>query len=370
MTNGKRQMKWNRGGIGAAVLFAITSGLGCTAVLGDFSTTHESMTEDSGVLADASGEEAGCQRGVQECRGNELRTCGADGVMRTLSCPNSCNAGKCLNCKTGNCGVQWRGFFENVRQRWSLGPGTLRPNRQCTNNACSGVCIPGKTQCDGTTAQTCKGTEWSSVQCPFACIDGACGKCDRARFNALANSGNFAVATALGGISRSAPICTPAACTGSCAPGSTQCRGRVVQTCVQGTSWVDATTPCPNACVEATGACGGTCIPGATRCPAASMSSNLETCSNDGVWETSACPFVCQSNKCAGECVPGTFRCNGIKDVEQCPRPDGLWHPLSTCTPGICDVNAANHCKGVCTPKAKRCMGRRRRRPATTMANG
>src|SRR3954454_6008340 len=157
MTNGKRQMKWNREGIGAAVLFAVTSGLGCTAVLGDFSVTHESMIEDSGVPVDASGEEAGCQRGVQECRGNELRTCGADGVMHALACPNGCSSGKCLDCKPAT--VQCSGPDSTITcdDKGHWGASTYCPNRQCTGNACSGVCNPGQTKCDGTTAQTCKG---------------------------------------------------------------------------------------------------------------------------------------------------------------------------------------------------------------------
>ena len=175
MTNGKSQMKWNREGIGAAVLFAITSGLGCTAVLGDFSVTHESMTEDSGAPVEAS-----AKSGMSARRARVPRQRVADVRRRRrdahVELPEQLQRGQVPGLQTGNCAVQRRGFVENVRQRWSLGPGHFVPlpavHEQCVQRGLH----PGQNPVRRDDRANMQGTEWSISQCPFACIDpGVCG---------------------------------------------------------------------------------------------------------------------------------------------------------------------------------------------------
>ena len=77
-----------------------------------------------------------------------------------------------------------------------------RPNRpRCPPLCAGGICVPGSRQCNVSQPQACtvEGT-WldDGAACPY--------------------------------------ICTGGTCTGTCTPGSTQCSGRTVQTCMGGTS--------------------------------------------------------------------------------------------------------------------------------------
>ncbi len=143
----------------------------------------------------------------------------------------------------------------------------------CSAGVCTGMCVPGATQCNGDAPQTCDatGTWQSGAACPKVCSAGACA--------------------------------------GKCIPGSMQCSDRTPQTCDATGRWVSGTT-CAHLCQA--GACAGVCDPGDARC----QGDVPQMCDATGQWQSgTACPFVCSAGGCAGKCAPGDTRKCGSADT-------------------------------------------------------
>lgn len=144
-----------------------------------------------------------CMSGAQQCAGSTARVC-VDGLWQEESCAG----------------------------------------RACVDGACRGACEPGKTRCDGLTAQTCTDQgEWPTGEvCPYMCTAGMCtGECAP---NEPKHCAGTTVVKCAGGTwvpDEVCPnLCTAAMCTGECVPGTKQCSGNTPQTCDANGHWQDS----------------------------------------------------------------------------------------------------------------------------------
>ena len=138
------------------------------------------------------------------------------------------------------------------------------------------MCVPGTSQCNNGTPQTCDSTgAWidDGTPCPFVCQNGAC--------------------------------------TGMCTPNDVQCMGNVPQICDADGQWQSGTA-CPFVC--AAGVCGGECVPNDVQGCGSAMTCNAggtKTCDSTGTW---------------GPCTPAAGTCT--------TTPSG-WSPVAL-TSGAC----------------------------------
>lgn len=196
----------------------------------------------------------------------------------------------------------------------------------CSDGACSGVCVPGTTQCSASGPQTCSETgEWVTDE-------GACTpssrRCDGLSAQVCNECGEWELDQACPFICSGEGVCG-----GVCAPGATQCSVSGPQTCSETGEWVtDA----------------GACTPNARRCDGL----KAQSCNNCGEWVTEdTCDFVCSAGECSGECVPTAKQCTG--NAPQICDGSGSWQTQSTC-PYVC---LSGECSGVCVPGEQRCSG-------------
>lgn len=144
----------------------------------------------------------------------------------------------------------------------------------------------------------------------------------------------------------SSPDCGDA-CSGQCAPGSTQCSSPNERIeCGIDALWSQPIA-CPYVCAE--GTCTGECSPGATEC---ATSTRIRTCSEVGIWtDPIDCPAACVDASCTGQCVPSQTQCASTTDVQICSD-EGLWGPPTTCQ----NACAGGACTGECVPGVTRCI--------------
>lgn len=221
-------------------------------------------------------------------------------------------------------------------------------------DACSGQCAPGSSQCVSPTERIECGIDarWSqAIPCPSICAEGACaGEC-RPGATECATSTRVRACSEQGIWSE--PVDCTAACVGTncggeCVPSQTRCSSTTeVQVCSNDGLW-GLPTVCQNAC--AGGACTGECAPGATRC---ASETTLQSCNDQGQFlGGTICPFACVSGVCAGECSPGSRRCNPGNGVPQFCGNDGLWESQAPCQ---FTCSGSGTCTGECVPGSRRC---------------
>jgi hypothetical protein len=233
--------------------------------------------------------------------------------------------------------------------------GSLQPTSMAScEDACSGECAPGDTQCASTTDRIECGVDalWGDPSaCQYVCLDGVCaGECvpgateciSSTRFRSCADVGVWSEP------SECANACVEAACGGECRPGQTRCSSNTtVQTCDENGQWGGATA-CQNACSGE--ACAGECVPGSARC---SSETQLQTCNQQGQFQqATSCQFACTNGGCGGECSPGTRRCNPGNGAPQFCSNAGLWQTQAPCQ-FVC--TGSGSCSGECIPGARRC---------------
>ena len=231
-------------------------------------------------------------------------------------------------------------------------PGVACPFVCSGAGRCSGACKPGEVDCQGAQPRMCFPSGTWGLQgsaCPYVCESGSCKgvcapgqvRCDGATPQACDSSGIWTGGNAC-------PfVCTGAAqCTGICVPGATDCAGKQPRICDATGHWGANGAACPNVCSG--GQCAGNCPPGAAQCSAAIP----QSCDATGAWvDGPACPFVCAGGSCTGVCAVGETRCAGSA-VQSCTA-GGQWTTTSTC-PYVCSSSA---CTGLCIPAATRCLG-------------
>ncbi len=261
--------------------------------------------DGDGGLVDVAetGPDAACTDGESRCTGTNLETCVKGSWQLTQTCPYV-----------------------------------------CSNNACSGSCVPGTKSCVGQSPRTC-GTngEWVySSPCPYTCMAGDCkGLCNPGALKCGSVGVEKCGTDGLWHPDQTCPfVCVdpPGVCSGVCKNGATQCNGLQTQFCNPLGQWATTGT-CPFACSN--GSCTGVCTPTATKC----VGNGTQTCNAQGQWgATVACPFLCSNGACTGACTPGTTKCNGT-NVEAC-NAQGQWVVSQTC-PNV--PNGTAKCTGTGT---------------------
>ncbi|HEY3816854.1 MAG TPA: hypothetical protein VGL81_06780 [Polyangiaceae bacterium] len=182
--------------------------------------------------------------------------------------------------------------------------------------AAAPACTDGATACVGSTPETCSGGQWvlADAACSgtaAVCLAGGCAACAPGTLGCVGNATATCSSTGTWGgtvdCTSTNQACIAGACTGVCAPNQTQCAdadggaggagdagtGNAVQTCDSTGNW-GAPSNCVNeTCVS--GACTGTCAPGQTQC----SGNGVQTCSG-GTFGT---PADCGSQTCFdGQC--------------------------------------------------------------------
>lgn len=265
--------------------------------------------EDVGLDTEAgdgeaeTGPDAACTDGSTRCTGTNLETCVKGSWQLTQTCPYV-----------------------------------------CSNNTCSGSCVPGTKSCVAQSPRTC-GTngEWVySAPCPYTCMAGDCkGLCNPGALKCGSVGVEKCGTDGLWHPDQTCPfVCVdpPGVCSGVCKNGATQCNGLQTQFCNPLGQWATTGT-CPFACSN--GACTGVCTPTATKC----VGNGTQTCNAQGQWgATVACPYLCSNGACTGACTPGATKCNGT-NVEAC-NAQGQWVVSQTC-PNV--PNATAKCTGTGT---------------------
>jgi hypothetical protein len=232
--------------------------------------------------------------------------------------------------------------------------GATCPSHTCIAGACTGVCVPGKTQCHGQTVQTCDATgNWKDgTTCMNqACVAGTCqGVCAPAALQCNGQTPQTCDAT---GVWQDGPACANQACIagtcqGVCAPGAQQCHGQIPQTCDGTGAWQDGAACANQACVA--GTCQGVCAPGSQQC----NGQIPQTCDATGNWKdgTACMNQACVAGACQGVCAPGSQQCNG--QIPQTCDGTGAWQDGPACANQVC---VAGTCQGVCAPGALQCNG-------------
>lgn len=247
----------------------------------------------------------------------------------------------------------------------------------CNGNGVCGVCVPGATQCKGTTAsrQQCSPAgQWADLDlCPNACTNvagsggvctGACNAASPAQCSSptgstslgtcvsnqwaytTCNNGTTTVCITQNGVGK---------CSGTCQPTPNACNGAIVTGCDSSGNPVNPTNaPCAGWCLN--GACTA-CQPNATRCdpsnPGYTQTCNAAgawgastTCNaagNTGTWScansgaaptqaTCACSDPNQATLCSGfECGNVTNACGVTTSCGGCGS--GYRCSVHTCTP-------------------------------------
>ena len=119
------------------------------------------------------------------------------------------------------------------------------------------------------------------------------------------------------------------------------------------------TLTCLNqACVN--GTCTGTCAPGQSQC---TVNDGLQTCGSNGTWGAgvscggASCETGASGGQCSGVCQAGSTMCAGTNGVQVCAS-SGTWAaPMAcvnqTCTSGV----TGGSCQGNCAPGETACAG-------------
>ena len=233
-----------------------------------------------------------CNPGATQCStGTQAQTCDMTGHWQSetgcvdQTCVGGAGTDAGASMCRGQCAPGQTQCSTSTQPQTCDGTGTWRDATACVNQAClggsesdsgapascQGQCAPGQTQCSTSTQpQTCDGTgTWQDDE---ACVDQTC----------------------VGGTDTNAGA---ASCQGQCAPGETQCRtGTQPQTCDATGGWADAKACANQTCIE--GTCTGSCAPGQSDCDGAQPL----TCGSNGQWQN-------YGAACSGAtpyCVPAT----------------------------------------------------------------
>jgi formylglycine-generating enzyme required for sulfatase activity len=291
----------------------------------------------------------GRKPGDKVCDGIKLVECGPDLVTSTETiCTSACDDGECVGqCVPGT--RQCNGATPELCDEGGAWQGEPPCAYLCTEQGqCSGVCTPGSKQCIGQIPQDCGAdARWKDgLACAQVCSAGACVS---ACVNASTQCSGKVLQSCVNGAWQDNEVCpylcSNGACSGSCSPGSKQCAGLVPQGCDSKGAWQDG-SPCQYVCTA--GTCSGECTPGTTECNGLTP----RTCDPTGQWQGStACAYICSNGACSGVCTPGDQTCKG--QVPQGCNPSGQWEDGATC-PYVC---TAGTCAGACSPQAKQCNG-------------
>jgi hypothetical protein len=101
----------------------------------------------------------------------------------------------------------------------------------------------------------------------------------------------------------------PAGMDAGCSVDTLACNGQQPTICTGSGAWQAVGAPCVGqACVN--GACTGVCAPNSTEC---SSSTQIQTCTSSGQWGNAVAACSGTSTVCSGgDCVPGPLCCNGL----------------------------------------------------------
>ena len=304
---------------------------------------------------------ASCTPGVQDCNGDNLRTCATNGSSYAETpCDFGCNAGACRACQPGQIEC------EGTVRRLCNADGTAWTQESCpvgcdssTKQCRAQVCTPPQIQCSGNSITTCKpdGSGYTTTACQYGCDPATSPPTCKAQpctpGSTSCNGAKLVTCKADGtGITETPcefgcdPNKSPIACaTAACNVGDKRCsptNAKQVQTCKPDrTGWLDGTV-CPDSCTN--GSCGGTagCTPGEEFCyqNVDFHRDEIDLCKADGTWEIAN--EVCTAGSCVdkggtpklfecGTCWKGERSCSG-EDVMECTAPATGATKLFTCT--------------------------------------
>jgi hypothetical protein len=159
----------------------------------------------------AGGVDGGCVVGSTTCAGpNTVQIC-SEGGLRPIACTLGCIGGACAECVPGTAMCTSDKELDVCSDAGMLLPPTPCQG-SCLNGTCVG-CAEGATRCASQEAQeTCKGGDWlPAVDCPFGCVDQACGGLAKLVF---VTSATFAGGT-LGGVAGADVLCNKVAAGGN-----------------------------------------------------------------------------------------------------------------------------------------------------------
>jgi len=219
-------------------------------------------------------------------------------------------------------------------------------------------CTQGTTRCnsDGL-LESCNadGRYVNPVECPWVCIDDACGgECepttegceDEVTPRVCGDDGEWDLGEECDG------VCTGGVCEESCEEGTFQCIDGDQFVCTSGNWGLDA--PCPYVCNDETGQCDGECAPTTTDC----LDPNtLLVCLSTGLYDEITCTdSACQGEPagCSGTCSPGTTQCSDENELETCS--DSGSFDADECDGQTCvEASGSASCVGTCEPSETWC---------------
>lgn len=264
-----------------------------------------------------------CSEGTTLCESGGVRTCeklsdGCYSFGAATACDSSlvCSVGACVDtctdaCTEGAMACSGGAVVQCVKlstgcTEW-VNPTACPAGEICNGGtcvqqgACTNQCAEGATECTANGQQrTCVKvssgcTEWTLPQtCPSE--------------QTCPNSGNK---------------CTLVPCT----PGTTRCKGTLVESCDAQSNWI-ATQTCPQACQAGACTTAVACTPGAVRC----NGSSVEICNSSGsAWlYNQTCNVGCSGGVCTDPCTSGDKRCNG-DTPEVCNSTGTGWTATQSC---------------------------------------